>query len=167
LAEFKKQYHLIQKYKTDIFAISVDTPKQSQAVIREMDLPFQLLCDADKKVITQYHLLNTHEHGGIAYPAIFVIRPSGRIQYRSLDGTAQRVELSDILSFLEKLGQDDGFISNKAPKKKIIIPFPNHAWQISKNMLFRGNFADWKHYVLFPFSMVKFAWKKGFGSANK
>jgi len=167
LAELKKQYPLIQGYHTDIAAVSVDTPKQSQAVIRDMNLPFQLLCDVDKQVISQYNLVNPHEHGGIAYPAIFVIRPSGKIQYRSLDGTAQRVELSEVLSFLEKMDQDDDFVSNESPRKKIIIPFPNHVWQISKNMLFRGNFADWKHYVTFPISATKLAWKMMFGSGNK
>lgn len=132
-----------------------------------MNLPFQLLCDPDKNVIPRYHLLNTHEHGGIAYPAIFVIRPSGKIQYRSLDGTAQRVTLTDVLSFLEKIQNDNAYLAGKAPRKKFIIPLPKIVWQISKNMLFRGNFADWKHYVTFPFSATKLVWKKMFGSSGK
>jgi len=121
----------------------------------------------DKNVITRYHLLNIHEHGGIAYPAIFVIRPSGKIQYRSLDGTAQRVNLRDVLSFLAKIQKDDAYLPQAAPRKKFIIPLPNIAWQISKNMLLRGNFADWKHYVGYPLTATKLTWKKVFGSPGK
>jgi len=158
---------LFEECNTEVFGISVDTPRQSRAVIREMKLPFQLLCDVDKQVVTRYHLLNTHEHGGIAFPAIFVIRPSGNIQYRSLDGTAQRVTLTDVLSFLIKIQKDDSYLAGDPPRKKFIIPLPGIAWQISKNMLFRGSFADWKHYVTYPYSISRVAWKKMFGSDKK
>ena len=163
----KKQFRLFQEYQTDIYGISADTPEQSRAVIREMNLPFQLLCDIDKKVITRYHLLNPHEHGGIAYPAIFVIRPSGRIQYRSLDGTAQRVNLTEVLSFLKRIQTDDAYTPAEPPRKKVIVPLPKIAWQISRNMLLRGSLADWKHYVGYPLTATKLIWRKTIGSSRK
>lgn len=120
-----------------------------------MKLPFDLLCDADKQVIDLYHLRNTHEHGGIAYPAIFVIAPSGKIHYRSLDGTAQRVDLGDVLSFLRDFHQDPKMLSRVKPKKRWIIPLWKEMWQISRNMILRGTIADWKHYGMFPFHLLK------------
>jgi peroxiredoxin len=42
---------------------------------------FNLLSDSDKKVIISYGVLNPHEHGGIAYPAVFIVGKDGRIKY--------------------------------------------------------------------------------------
>ncbi|MBW1899448.1 MAG: peroxiredoxin family protein [Deltaproteobacteria bacterium] len=164
MAEIRKRFDSFRKYNTDVFALSVDTPKQSRAVIREMKLPFQLLCDVDKEVIDLYHLRNSHEHGGIAYPAMFVIRPSGKIHYRSLDTTAHRIDMSYLIEFLETMNKDPEYLPTAKPRKRWIIPFPKVAWQISRNMIFRGNFADWKHYVTFPYAITKLSWKKLTGS---
>lgn len=101
LAEIKKHYIDIIKYKTRAYAISVDSPKQSRAVVSEMMLSFDLLCDVDKKVIQLYNLLNPFEHGGIAKPAIFILNPGGKICYRSLDDTAHRVDMAHVLNFLK------------------------------------------------------------------
>jgi len=129
-----------------------------------MKLTFQLLCDVDKEVIDLYHLRNSHEHGGIAYPAMFVIRPSGKIQYRSLDTTAHRIDLSNLIEFLKTMNKDPEYLATAKPRKRWIIPSPKEAWQISRNMIFRGNFADWKHYFIFPFAIIKLSWKKLTGS---
>ena len=129
-----------------------------------MELPFQLLCDVDKEVINLYHLRNSHEHGGIAYPAMFVIRPSGKIQYRSLDTTAHRIDLSDLIEFLKTINKDPEYVASARLGKRWIIPSPKEAWQISRNMIFRGNVADWKHYFIFPFAIIKLSWKKLTGS---
>ena len=117
-----------------------------------MKFSFELLCDLDKKVVKQYHLLNSHEHDGIAYPAIFIINPEGRICYRSLDRTATRVKLAEVLTCLEKLKADPALAENGRAKKAFIIPPPGEMGQIMQNMVFRGSGADWKHY--FKFTLV-------------
>lgn len=160
LAEIKKQYADIIKYKTRAFALSVDSPKQSRAIVSEMMLPFDLLCDVDKKVIQLYDLVNPFEHGGIARPAIFIINPDGKICYRSVDGTAHRVDLTHVLNFLKAhYGNPD--LDNKEPvDKKWIIPSWKTTGQIMKNMILRGTLADWKHYCLFPLSPIIIPLKK-------
>ena len=80
---------------------------------------------------------------------------------------AQRVELTDVVTFLENIQENDAYLAGKSPRKKFIIPLPDIVWQISKNMLFRGNAADWKHYVTYPLTITRFAWKKMFGSSGK
>ena len=116
-----------------------------------MQFPFELLCDFEKKVINQYHLLNPHEHDGIAYPALFVINPQGRICYRSLDRTGARVQLTDVLKFLEKLKASPFYEEKTEPAKVSIIPSLAEMSQITNNMIFRGSRADWKHYLKFIF----------------
>ncbi len=165
MAEIKRHYIDIIKYKTRAYAISVDTPKQSQAVASEMMLPFDLLCDVDKNVIQLYGLVNPFEHGGIARPAIFIINPDGRICYRSLDGTAHRVDLTHVLNFLKAHYENPALTNQKPGDKKWIIPSWQTTRQIMKNMVFRGSGADWKHYCLFPLSPIiipikKYKWKK-------
>ena len=100
MAEIKKNIDSFKELNISIAAISTDSIKQSQALAREMELPFDLLCDVDKTVINKFNLLNPFEHGGVAKPAIYLILPSGKIGYRSVDGTARRVDITDLLEFL-------------------------------------------------------------------
>jgi len=155
LAEIQKKHDTYMKFNTQVFALSVDPLKQSQNIIEKMKLPFKLLCDEDKHVIDLYHLKNPFEHDGIAKPATFIINPEGKVCYRSLDGTANRVDLSDELQFLEKLHNDAGYKMGNAPKKSLIIPSPKNMWRMSLNMIFNGNFADWMHFLLFPVEMFR------------
>lgn len=138
-----------------VAAISTDSMTQSQAVSVEMGLPFDLLCDPEKNVINAYHLLNPFEHGGIARPAMFLVLPSGEIAYRSIDGTARRVDITDLLDYLKKHGK-----GASGTKKKWIIPSPKVSWQMARNLVLRGNFADWKHSLTFPYGLIKLSGKK-------
>lgn len=125
-----------------------------------MMLPFDLLCDVDKKVIQLYDLVNPFEHGGIAKPAIFIMNPGGRICYRSLDGTAHRVDLTHVLNFLKAHHENPDLANTEPVDKKWIIPSWKTTRQIMKNMLLRGNLADWKHYCMFPLNPVIIPMKK-------
>jgi len=138
------------KNKTRIYAISADNYEQSRAVAREMALPFDLLCDPEREVVNLYGLLNPYEHGGIARPAIFVILPSGVIGYRSIDGTARRVDITHLLGYLSGLNKNPDLKNNELPPKKWVFPSWETVRQIFKNMVHRGNAADWIHYAVFP-----------------
>ena len=141
----------IDASNTRVFALSVDVPERSAGFRQAMQFPFELLCDPEKKVVNLFHLLNPHEHDGIAYPAIFVINTEGRICYRSLDRTATRVKLTEVLTFLDKLQDDPSFTAQGGRKKAFIVPLPAEMWQILQNMIFRGSGADWKHYFKYTF----------------
>ena len=167
MAEIKKNIDSFKEFNISIAAISTDSIKQSQAVAREMELPFDLLCDVDKTVINKYNLLNPFEHGGIAKPAIFLILPSGKIGYRSIDGTARRVDITGLLEFLKKHAKDKDYKAPASAKKKWIIPSPKETWQLTRNMVLRGNFADWKHSLTFPYSWIKIFGNKLSGKKTK
>lgn len=155
MTEVKKNYSSFKDLNIKIIALSVDSPEQSAAFKKEMELPFDLLCDVKRQVVKLYHLLNPHEHKGIAYPAIFIIKNSGEIGYRSLDRKASRVNLSDVLSYLKKLLENPGFQWSSVAKKETIIPSVGNIYQITRNLIFRGNRDDWIHYVTYPYQVVR------------
>ena len=65
---------------------------------------FQILSDADKKVITSYGILNAAEQGGIAHPSIFIVDREGRIRFLHVGKDAQdRPPDETILEELKKL----------------------------------------------------------------
>ena len=138
-----------------MFALSTDSPQQSARVAEKLNLSATLLCDEDKKVVDLFDLRNPLEHDGIARPATFIINPEGKIRYRSLDGTAKRVDLTDELSFLEQLHKDSGHTLQAKPKRTWVIPSPKDNWRISLNMIFAGTFTDWKNLLLLPVNYLK------------
>jgi len=152
----KEHYQQIRHTNTAVLVLSTDTQRQSASLKAEMALPFHLLCDPDKQVVSSYNLLNPHEHGGIAYPAIFVIRADGIIGYRSLDRTAQRVNLSEVLDYLSELNRNPNHQVKSTAKKSLIMPGPKTLRQILRNMVLRGNRKDWKHYVFYPFFVIRY-----------
>lgn len=160
MAELKNHQDDIRARNTRIYALSADTPEQSRAFQSETGLPFELLCDVDKTVINLYDLLNPYEHGGIAYPAVFVIKPDGDIAYRSIDGTARRADISHVLHFLKNLHELKDFQAEAPPPKQWILPSFKNLKQIYRNMRFRGNAADWKHYILYPVNTALIPVKK-------
>jgi uncharacterized protein YndB with AHSA1/START domain len=155
LAEIQRRSDTYTKLNTKVFALSTDSPKQSASLIKKMNFSLTLLCDEDRKVVDLFELRNPFEHGGIAYPATFIVNPKGKICYRSLDGTANRVDLTDELSFLEQLNKETGHTMQTGPKKSWITPSPKNNWRTSMNMISQGNSADWKHFFLLPVSMLR------------
>ena len=120
-----------------------------------MKLSFTLLCDEDKKVIDLFDLRNPLEHDGIAYPATFIISPDNKIRYRSLDGTAKRLDLTDELAFLEKLQKDNSHTLETRPQRAWVIPSIKDNWRISMNMISAGSYSDWKNVFLMPVNYLK------------
>ena len=106
-------------------------------------------------MIDLFDLRNPLEHDGIAYPATFIISQAGKVRYRSLDGTAKRVDLTDELAFLEKRHKDSSHTAEARPKRAWVIPSVKDNWRISMNMISVGNFSDWKNLLLLPVNYLK------------
>ena len=62
-------------------AISVDDPSYAWSMAQTTGATFQILSDVDHKVIKQYGILNSQEHGGIAFPSTFIVDKTGRIRW--------------------------------------------------------------------------------------
>jgi len=151
----QKNIKAFREYNTKVFVLSTDSHKQSENVIKQLNLSFKLLCDDERSVVDLFKLRNPFEHDGTAYPATFIIDPEGKIRYRSIDGTAKRVDLRDELSFLEQLHGNSGHTMHAGPKKSWVIPSLKDNWRMSMNMMTKGSFADWKNFLLLPVNYLK------------
>lgn len=81
-------------------ALSVDEPARTEALRRQLELAYPILCDMSRDVVRGWDLYNPREAGGIAIPAVFVIDPDRTIRYRSVDATTSRVSADGVLGFL-------------------------------------------------------------------
>ena len=117
MAEYREHLAEIKAAGAGLVAISVDKPEESQAFKQSLHLPFPLLCDVERKVVSEWGLLNTGEHGGIAYPATWVIDQTRTVRFRSLDQKTSRVDLGTLLAFLR--GDEDGA---PEPKRSKLLP---------------------------------------------
>ncbi len=160
MAEISKHQVTLSGLQTKVVIISADEPKQSRSFKAEKSFLFTVLCDSDRKVIKQFNLLNPYEHAGIAYPAIFIIKPGGIVGYRSLDRTASRVDLTEVLNYLKTVNVNPDHTLRSESKKNVIIPKRSDLWQLTKNMFGRGNLEDWKHYIGYPLVLLRLLFRK-------
>ena len=75
-----------------LLTVSVDRPEESARVVKGRNLPFPILADVDRKVLTDYGLV--HKGGGpnksdVAIPAHVLIDRGGRVAWRYL---AKRIQ---------------------------------------------------------------------------
>ena len=68
---------------------------------RELNLPFSVLCDIDRRVIRDWDIYNSRERGAIAKPSVFLIDRDRTVHCASVDAIAKRVRASEIVSLLE------------------------------------------------------------------
>jgi peroxiredoxin len=135
LAEYARRFAELAGLGYGLVAVSVDTPDRSRALAAQLDLPFPLLCDPSRDTVRAYDLLNAAEKGGIAFPSTFVLDRDRVVQFRSLDRTAQRVDLDALFTFLR-----GGIASNVAgePARKRIMPGLREFGRALGNALRRG-----------------------------
>jgi len=113
-----------------VVALAVDDPARSEPLRREMRLPFPILCDTRREVVRAWGLFNPAEHGGIAYPAVFVVDPDRVVRWRSLDRTAARVSTGAVLRFLLE--------GRPPPAPRRVIPRPGDFVRALRNWIGRG-----------------------------
>lgn len=80
---------------------------------QELKLPFTLLCDTQKSLITAWGVLNEKERGGIATPSVFIIGRDQRVQFASVDRMGARTTASAVVSLLAGGMKIDGEISRR------------------------------------------------------
>lgn len=107
---------------------SVDPPAKSEALRRELRLPFPTLCDTERRVIKDWGIYNPKERGGIAKPALFVIDRDRTVQYSKIDHVATRVPASEIVRILRGTGQREA-------QRKVYIPHLGDFFRAIRNML--------------------------------
>jgi len=96
LAEYRDRYRELKASGVEMAAISVDDASRSAPMKAELNLPFSILSDSRRELITRWGLLNRKEMGGIAYPAVFAIDSNLVVWFHSVDSTTQRASAAQV-----------------------------------------------------------------------
>ena len=101
MADYRQHYPEIRSASASIVAVSVDAPDKSEALRVDLSLPFPILCDTERRVVTDWGIYNSQERGGIAKPAVFIIDSSRVVRYAAMDAVVTRVPAVEIVSLLQ------------------------------------------------------------------
>ena len=124
MADYRDHYNEIRTAGAEFVAVSVDPPDRSDALRKQLSLPFAILCDAGRRVVQDWGIYNPREKGGIAKPAIFVIGQDRRARYATVDTVSLRVPASEIIRMLEASGE-----THDARRKRYIPGFAD--WSLA------------------------------------
>jgi peroxiredoxin len=129
LAEYREHYQAICAAGASLAAVSVDAPEKSEAVRRQLRLPFAILSDSSRRVVLEWDIYNPKEKGGIAKPAVFILAPDRTVRFVSVDGVSARVQAGDIVSTLQERKD------TTPPRRKHLIPSPATFFRAARNGL--------------------------------
>jgi peroxiredoxin len=131
LADYREHYEQIQTLGANVVAIAVDPPEKSETVRRDLNLPFAILCDTDRRLVRDWDIFNSREKGGIAKPAVFLIDRDRTVRYMSVDSVASRVPAAEIVRLLKPVA------GRGIPRRKVYIPTPADIFRAVRNLLRR------------------------------
>ena len=120
MADYSEHFEDFRAAGAELVAISVDDAARAEPCRRELGIRFPLLCDTRREVVTAYGLLNTHEKGGIAFPAAFVIDRDQVVRFRALEEVASRVSVDQLLGLVRALR--NGGEAPAAPRNRGVWP---------------------------------------------
>ena len=119
MADYASLYGEFRRAGAEVVALSVDPPERSAAVRSDLQLPFAILSDRSRKVITEWGLLNTREKGGIAIPATILIDRGGIIRMREQENTMSRIAPAKMLEYVRALANSP---RTATPKARAVSP---------------------------------------------
>ncbi|HEY4505336.1 MAG TPA: thioredoxin-dependent thiol peroxidase [Candidatus Paceibacterota bacterium] len=95
-----------KKLKLQVFGISIQDSKSHKKFVEKYDLPFKLLADLDKKVVTKYGVWGKKKFMGREYMGTFrksfLIDPKGKIA-KIYENVKPETHAEEILEDLKKL----------------------------------------------------------------
>jgi peroxiredoxin Q/BCP len=118
LADYAPLYGEFKRAGAEVVAISVDPPERSAPMRTDLQLPFPILCDSSRKVITEWGLLNAREKGGIAIPATILIDRGGVVRLREGEELASRIPPAKMLEYVRALAKG----ASSAPARARVNP---------------------------------------------
>ena len=128
MADYRGRYEDIRASGANFAAVSVDPPEKSEAVRRELRLPFSILCDTNRRVVQDWDIYNAREKGGIAKPAVFILDPGRLVRFASVDTVASRVPTSEITALLRNVREN-------SPSRQFVFPRLRDFFHAIRNMI--------------------------------
>ena len=119
MAEYRDHYAELRAAGAEVAALSVDEPARSRAVADDLKLPFTLLCDPRREVVTAFGVFNRAEKGGIAIPSVFVIDRAMVVRFRVLETVGTRVNPGDLVEIVRSV---------KGGAEPQALPRPARVW---------------------------------------
>ena len=104
-----------------MYGVSVDSPEISEKLRKSLQLNFELLSDQERRVITDWTILNSGERGGLAHPNVYVINSQLEIIYHSKDNLRSRADPKPLLEFIERY-QADSSVRVQNEKRSTMKP---------------------------------------------
>jgi peroxiredoxin len=132
LAEYRDTYPSFREVGANVMAVSVDAPEKSGSVRRQMQIPFPILSDSQRRVVREWGIYNPREKGGIAKPAVFILAADRTVRFVSIDEVASRVPAAEILRRVS-----DQHSASWA-KRTALIPGPSTFFRAIRNALRMG-----------------------------
>jgi peroxiredoxin len=131
LADYRDRYDEIRRTGADLAGVSVDPPEASEAMRRDLRLPFMVLSDTARRVVREWGIYNPGERGGIAKPAVFIIDPGRLVRYASVEGVSSRTPASEIVRLLSARAE------TTPARRKHYIPTPADFFRAIRNSIRR------------------------------
>jgi peroxiredoxin len=122
LAEYRERYAEIRRVGANVAGVAVDSPRVSEALRRQLDLPFTILCDTGRQIVRPWGVFNSKEKGGIAEAAVFIVDRDRIVRFLSIDTMSARVPAPAILEFL-RAGMPE--LSTPLARKSLSLGFPD------------------------------------------
>jgi peroxiredoxin Q/BCP len=105
-ADFRDRHRDFQKAGCDVYGVSRDSLKSHESFKQKMKFPFELLCDADEAVCTQFGVMKLKNMYGKKVRGIerstFVLDENGAIA-REWRGVKVPGHVEEVLSFVKAL----------------------------------------------------------------
>ena len=132
LADYRDRAAGFRDAGFDLAALSVDEPARSEAVRRQYELPFPILCDTRREVIEAWGIINQKEKGGIAVPSVFVLDRERRVLFGSVDGEFNRVSAA---ALLDSLRSRTAAANPLAPRRRFLFATLGDWWRAIRGAL--------------------------------
>ena len=131
MAEYRDVWQKIRGAGADLAAITVDPPERADAVRRQLQLNFPILCDTKREVVRAWNVFEPEQFGGIAKPAVFVVDRDRRVRFASVDREAVRVPAATGADFVAS-GMRAG---ETEPKRRFALPGIGDFARATRNVL--------------------------------
>ncbi|MGA8870104.1 MAG: redoxin domain-containing protein [Candidatus Acidiferrales bacterium] len=131
MAEYRDLWDKIRGAGADVTAVVVDPPERAEAVRRQIELPFLILCDTRRELVRDWGLFEFEVMGGLAKPAVFVVDRGRRVRFASIDRDAVRVPAAAVVDFVLQ-----GMPAEVAePKRRFALPRVDDFVRATRNAL--------------------------------
>lgn len=125
LADYRERANAFAKVGITLVALSVDTTEASTRLHRLLKLPFALLCDPSRAVVSAWGLLNTDEFG-TAFPATMLLDAQLTIRFLSIDDSYATARVDDVLDVCRALVRGE----SRTTTLRRVFRLPGLAWWI-------------------------------------